>query len=219
MLFRKALFFVNFFFFLSLTANAAPVNFTFEVNMPGSSEFNGTINSNVIPGTYLYDQGFLDLKTVYYTIQVDFDADGSYTRVNGLEFIYSDNTYVDYFYADYISGPIAAAGSVSGTQVLEYNYGNTNLISESSQLRVGNQHSWLSFSRIDEWAVNPIDPMSNTDIGLAMNTYNDDGSAAGNIMINYVEIVDATPVPVPGTLLLMGSGLIGLVRFRRKIRN
>lgn len=51
---------------------------------------------------------------------------------------------------------------------------------------------------------------------LSINLSNDEGSVG---IIDNVVLSDATtPIPEPGTMLLLASGLIGLVGFRRKFK-
>jgi hypothetical protein len=196
------------------SASAAPVNYTFKIEGPASAAFDGN-NLNVTPGTFLYDQGFNKLATAYYTIQIDIDAPGSLTRMNNTTTYYSDNSIVDYFFTDYVSGPIATAGGVSGASVKEYNYGNTNHNSGASQIRVGSQDSYLNFSSttsISDW----VEGTNN--ITLLMQTY--DNYAAtfdSNLVINNVELTAINPVPVPAAFWLLGSGLLGLAGMRKKV--
>ena len=196
---------------VSITVQAAPYLYTFEGYGPGSPNFSGTVADDA---GLIDAQGFDDLINVSFTVVLDLDADGFSTLFNGTVINRTDTSTIDFFYADYQSGPLLAGGGVytGPTNYEEYNYGYQRADTvEFGLIHVGSQDSWLEFYApldVSDWSLG-------TSVRVTLKAYA--GDTSSTLVIHGVELTDISAVPIPGAVWLFSSGLIGLVGLRRKV--
>jgi hypothetical protein len=72
---------------------------------------------------------------------------------------------------------------------------------------------WVAFQAHEGWAVMPVLPTS----PLVNEVYSlDTGASWSPLDLNLGVRIEGEPMPEPSTMLLVGSGLLGLIRFRRR---
>ena len=211
---------------VSGTVNAVPMYYTFEGLVSEITSDNAGIIS---------DAGLIEGSPVTYTFLVDFDADGSWTDIDGNKHIISDDEAngLDFFYTDYISGS-ALKAEEGGTHPYDtyatstewaaenniglddssfgegYLWGN----SDDDSLLIGfdwlsTGHLYTSSSLVSNWVVG-------TEVPAINQAYAIDGSFSE--LYAKLTLTKISPIPEPTTMLLLGSGLIGLAGFRKRFR-
>ena len=68
--------------------------------------FTGTVSKINDNAGIAKEANLLPGHSVTYTWLVDVAADGSYTKNDGTEYTFTDTSYVDFFYTDFISGSL-----------------------------------------------------------------------------------------------------------------
>jgi len=192
-------------FGLSEMAQAVPMNYTFTGNV--SSIFGSD------PGI-ANDQGLFVNSTVTYRFLVDFDANGTWRRndVGGTVVTMVDNSDLDFFFTDYVSGDalVEVDGGFRNTDiwVAEFNFGQDRLTSTGGAL-TGNSSDdtliiWSDSTDLSDWVVGTV--------VLGQNIPYDSTGAFSDLRTNLT-LTEILPVPEPSTMLLLLSGLIGLIGY------
>ncbi len=198
-------------FVMSGKAQAVPFYYTFSGTVFSVDDSAGIIASQL-------PAGFGIGSTVTYTFILDFAATGFYIRNDGTVYTVADSATADTFYADYISGDALAqvGGGIynAPTDAAELNYGYEFFAYPYGMVR-GNSYDdevyiYSNAADASDWGVG-------TPVASANRAW--DSTGASSILYATVTITDIAPVnavPEPSTLLLLGSGMLGLLAFRRR---
>ncbi len=177
--------------------------------------FQGTISSINLDNGGLIGTNYQVGDSVEYKVAIDFDADGYIKNANLTDpTIQSDTATLDRFYADFISGDIIQGDdNFQGAEVEEYNFGNNYLNADQGAIYVGTYNSYLTIYDLQD-VVDWEEGESTFDAyTLGYNTSNEQSK----FTIFNMTLTDITPVPVPGAIWLLCSGLLGLAGLKRKL--
>jgi len=188
-------------FLLAGMAHATPVYYTFEGTVTVISDEAGIIE----------DAGLSLGSSVSYTFLVDFDQPGTYTLNSGEVVDHWDS---DSFYCKFIGGSILSEKNGgyynADSDVAESNHGHYYWLDLYAASR--NSSLYATIFNSNELTLGTAGRVSNT----AWDSYGNYSQLdAGDLIINKI-FLSASPVPEPTTMLLLGSGLLGLSGARRK---
>ena len=213
---------------LRTEANAAPVYYT----------YSGVVTSIDDPQGLIAAQGLGLGSEVSYTFIVDMDLPAYQTQVNGTVETINDVTRystwgANRFFVDYYSGDALlkdgngwftnpASAGYDSSKYAEYNYGTNQWTSGyygNSYLGNVKMNSDDNILSISESVYFPWGAAVTNLQALNQILSSADGTVSFLIAtLNFDESSTTAPVPVPGAVWLLGSGLIGLVGFRRKFK-
>jgi hypothetical protein len=187
---------------------AAPYYYTFE----------GQITSINDGAEIINEAGLTIGDDVTYVFLIDYNKPSTYTRNNGTIYTYIDNANNDYFYFDYVSGSLIEEKDGgyynSDTDIAEYNHGRYSLT--GSNHTVAYSRSQDNWARIEAF----LGPMPSWSIGDTLVgaeiAYDSTGASSFFNSSLTVTNISPAPVPIPTSMLLLGSGLIGIVGIKRK---
>lgn len=200
---------------MSLTATASPMRYTFEgvINLLGQN--GGT--------SVLADAGLTIGQNVSYTFDIDHDRDPQATRYDGTVYnSWPDSPGNNYFWSDYVSGDAFLDDSLGRTpqpfNTKEFNWGQDFVAgdvfmgSNNAFLEVFSGHNVLS----KDWEVGYLLNFQNFVATSGTRSYWERIRGSGTL-VSITDPSQVADVPVPGTIALMGIGLMGLL-FNRKRR-
>jgi hypothetical protein len=211
------------YFVLSSGLNAAPMYYVFEGYLTTVSDAAGLATIQLSAGS-AFSVVFL----------VDMELDGTKTYLSMYPFLNQqftspvyDNSYnggltvVDNFYADLLTGPLLNGSSWNDLNVIEYNYGTAindngvhyfNLTGSNSPNSTGAVTELTSSAQLTE------DFLGTTFRYHETASIQDGASTLTSSVYGMATLVSVSDtyvptVPIPASVMLFGSGLIGLWRF------
>ena len=185
-------------------AQAVPMYYTFE----------GTITVMSDDAGIIADSGFELGSQVSYTFLIDFDIEGSYTLNSGEIIDVGDRINRDTFYGDYIEGSMLNekdGGFYNApTDNAESNYGIYNWLSLYTGSR--NSNVFLAIYNSNSLELGTTGRVSNT-VYDSYGVYSQ--LDAQDLVLTSITSVP-TPVPEPSTIILLGTGIVGMIATRKK---
>lgn len=161
------------------------------------------LSAEALPVTYNFN-GTYGLSTAFNSPSIDFNG----ATITGYYTI-DDSTYY--------TGPLDLSGVVkygSGNS-LSFNFSSPYGQTFNSYPITGiNTHYTLGLT--DSLEAYLINQFLLTNVDIQMQFHTETNSDAGFLYFNPISITAASPVPIPGALVLFGSGLLGLVGIGRR---
>ena len=178
-----------------------PMLYSFEGTLSGVRGFGD--NAGIIASSGLGIGSPLD-----YTFLVNFSSVGTMTLNDGTVVPYSDDSFADYFYADYLLG--SALQQKDGgyfnadSYPAEYNVGKDSLAGDISYLLGNSEDDAIQiFSRttlVSDWVV-----------GTELEVYNHAFDSQGDYSFFFgdLRLTETNVIPEPASILLFATGIAG----------
>lgn len=145
--------------------------------------------------------------TISFTIKIDLDQDAYCEKVDGTIVTYPDEWWADYFYAEQVAAPSFNMPPPTGdNEVKQWYYGRDDHWNHQTRFVIGRSRESSEMFGYDDF--------SDLTVGSLLDPYPGPGEYAYVRANLYITSISS--VPIPAAVWLLGSGLIGLVAFRRR---
>lgn len=197
------------FVFFAITTQAATVNYLFEGTVTE------VVSVNVYPITPIVDSGIQVGDTVNYRTQIDFTRTGTETTeasiINNVNLVNGTSYHAEYLDGDHVFGDYS--------NVLERNWAWEG--GPTANCLTNPRYACSGITVMDRLSINTYDPTSIAawaigDQFRAFDYASTDNKLYGGFIISDVVLTQITTIPVPATVWLFGSALIGLAGIKRK---
>ncbi len=199
---------------LPILAGAVPMVYTFDCTVTATADISGIINPSDTPNGLEFSTEFI----------VDFDRDAYKAGLDGVDVPTEDTADTDFFYTQLITElPTTAPGWNSDPDLSIFNVGTDDLsATDEDRLRSGTWSEFIDIYQdlygnesVREWNIGT--PGLKGQICIATESL-DWAGVNFNVELVSIEGYAPAPVPEPATMLLFGTGIMGLAGFRKKFK-